>query len=52
MRSAGASVPEGAGFMSRGRIMTSSINDSVIEYLLGTNYDAISTTAGLAAVFA
>jgi len=32
--------------------MTSSINDSVIEYLLGTNYDAISTTAGLAAVFA
>ena len=32
--------------------MTSSINASVMDYLLGTDYDAISTTAGLAAVFA
>jgi hypothetical protein len=32
--------------------MTSSINDSLIDYLTSTDYDAISTTVGLAAVIA
>jgi hypothetical protein len=30
--------------------MTSSINHSVVDFLLGTDYDAISTTVGLATV--
>lgn len=32
--------------------MTSSINRSIIDYLSSTNYDVVSTTAGLAAVVA
>ena len=32
--------------------MTSSINRALIEYLTATDYDAISTTVGLAAVVA
>jgi len=32
--------------------MTSSINRSLVEYLTSTDYDAISTTVGLAAVVA
>ena len=32
--------------------MTSSINRAVIDFLASTNYDAVSTTAGLAAAVA
>jgi hypothetical protein len=32
--------------------MTSSINSSIIEYLLSTDYDVVSTTVGLLAVAA
>jgi hypothetical protein len=32
--------------------LTSSINQAVIEFLRATNYDAVSTTAGLAAAAA
>jgi len=32
--------------------MTSTINRSLVDYLISTDYDAISTTVGLAAVVA
>ena len=32
--------------------MTSSINQAVVNFLTGTDYDSVSTTVGLAAVFA
>ena len=32
--------------------MTSIINQSVVDFLLGTGYDVVSTTVGLAALFA
>jgi hypothetical protein len=36
----------------KGQIMTSIINQSVVDFLLGTGYDVVSTTVGLAALIA
>jgi hypothetical protein len=35
-----------------GKNMTSIINHSIVDFLLGTDYDVVSTTVGLAALFA